>query len=146
MGMILFTPHTKKTGNYVWIKKKSVKKEDILKMLHDLKKVYRRKKLILLWDGLAAHKAKIVKAFVEGNTSWLTVERFPAYAPELNPQEYEWSSLKRKYLGNYCPPSMEHLERKARAGITKMKQDSKLLKGFLKKSGLWGMKELGEEQ
>ena len=146
MGMILFTPHRKKTDNYVWIKKSTVNKEDILKMLQELKKIYRRKKLIILWDGLAAHKALIVKDFINENISWLTVHRFPAYAPELNPQEYQWSSLKRKYLGNYCPPTMKHLERKARNGINKMKKDSKLLKGFLKKSGLWLVKELGEGQ
>jgi len=144
--MILFTPRTKKTDNYVWIKKSTVKKEDILKMLEDLQKIYKRKKLIILWDGLAAHKALIVKDFIIKNASWLAVERFPAYAPELNPQEYQWSSLKRKYLGNYCPPTMEHLERKTRSGINKMKKDSKLLKGFLKKSELWSVKELGEGQ
>lgn len=148
MGMILFSGHRKQTGNYVWIKRSSVKKEDILSMLSDIKKKHggTDTPFILLWDGLAAHKANVVQEFIVANSSWLSVHRFPAYAPELNPQEYQWSSLKRKDLGNYCPETMDDLERKARNGIRRMKNDSELLKGFLKKSGLWGVKELGEEQ
>ena len=144
--MILFTLHTKKADNYFWVRKKSVKKEDILKMLKDLKSKYKYKKLVILWDGLATHKALVVKDFIEQNKKWLTVHRFPAYAPELNPQEYQWSSLKRKHLGNYCPKTMEHLERKTRNGLQKMKKNKSLLKGFLRKSGLWSIKELGEGQ
>ena len=146
MGMILYTPRTKTADNYLWIKKKAVKKEDILSMLRDLKKKHQHEKFILLLDGLAAHWARIVKDFVEGNKYWLSAYRFPAYAPELNPQEYQWSSLKRKDLGNYCPPTMEALEKKVRQGCNRMKKNQKLLKGFLKKSGLWSVEELGEEQ
>ena len=146
--MILFTPHQKQTDNYVWIRKSSVKKEDILAVLSDIKRKQGEDNatLILLWDGLAAHKAKVVQAFVVANRNWLTVHRFPAYAPELNPQEYQWSSLKRKDLGNYCPETMDDLERRARNGIRRMRKDGALLKGFLKKSGLWRAKELGEGQ
>ncbi|WP_235034748.1 transposase [Streptomyces sp. SLBN-115] len=31
---------------------------------------------------------------------WLTLERLPAYAPELNPVELLWSSLKKRELAN----------------------------------------------
>ncbi|MBI5400831.1 MAG: hypothetical protein HZB12_01815 [Candidatus Yonathbacteria bacterium] len=88
----------------------------------------------------------MVREFVAANSIWLSVHRFPAYAPELNPQEYQCSSLKRKDLGNYCPETMDDLERKARNGIRRMRKDETLLKGFLKRSGLWGAKELGEGQ
>ena len=77
---------------------------------------------------------------------WLSVHRFPAYAPELNPQEYQWSSLKRKDLGNYCPKHMTTLAQKVRRGIARTRKEPKTLKGFLKKSGLWNGKELGESQ
>jgi transposase len=146
MGMILFNSENKKADNYIWIKKKAVKKEDILKMLVDLKKKHHHEKFILLLDGLAAHWAKIVRDFTQQNRQWLTVYRFPSYAPELNPQEYEWSSLKRKDLGNYSPPTMEDLEKKVHKGHRRMRRNQTLLKGFLKKSGLWSVKELGEEQ
>ena len=132
----------------VWIQKKSVKKETVLRVLADIKKKYKRKghPFILVWDGLPAHRAKIVREFIEKEQNWLAVHRFPAYAPELNPQEYQWSSLKRKTLGNYCPKNMNALAQRARRGIQKMSDEPSILKGFLKKSGLWAEKELGEGQ
>jgi transposase len=37
---------------------------------------------------------------------WLVVERLPAYAPELNPVEGLWSSLKAVELANLCGPTL----------------------------------------
>ena len=148
LGMTTYATPKKKAGSIVWIQKRSVKKETILRVLADMKKKYERNAypFILMWDGLPAHRARIVQDFIQENADWLTVHRFPAYAPELNPQEYQWSLLKRKTLGNYCPPTMTALAQRARRGIQKMHKESSLLKGFLKRSGLWSGKELGESQ
>lgn len=148
LGMTTYAPYKHKTDSLVWVRKKSVKKDTVLRVLTDMKKRYagRGHPFILLWDGLPAHKAKVVQAFIEQNQSWLTAHRFPAYAPELNPQEYQWSSLKRKVLGNYCPDTLSALAQKARRGIQNMSKESSILRGFLKKSGLWTGKELGEGQ
>ena len=148
LGMTTYAPHKNKTDSLVWIQKKSVKKETILRALSDMKKKYEytNHPLILLWDGLPAHRAKTVQNFIQQNNHWLSVHRFPAYTPELNPQEYQWSSLKRKTLGNYCPKHMSALAQKARRHIQRMAKESDTLKGFLKKSGLWSGKELGEGQ
>jgi hypothetical protein len=35
-----------------------------------------------------------MRAHLEQQRGWLTVERLPAYAPELNPVEYLWANLK----------------------------------------------------
>jgi transposase len=43
---------------------------------------------------------------------WLTVERFPAYAPELNPVEYLWSSVKGKDVANLCSDALWQVEQK----------------------------------
>ncbi|MEU9193169.1 transposase [Streptomyces hundungensis] len=37
---------------------------------------------------------------------WLTLERLPAYAPELNPVELLWASLKKREPAN---PADDHL-------------------------------------
>ena len=37
---------------------------------------------------------------------WLVVERLPAYAPELNPVEGQWSSLQAVELANLCGPTL----------------------------------------
>lgn len=148
LGMIIYIPCADETDSLVWMQKSSVKKETILRVLNDIKKRYEHcgHPLIVLWDGLPAHRAYAVRDFIRHNKHWLTVERFPAYAPELNPQEYGWSVLKRKTLGNYCPQTMRALAQKARRGMRDMKKDSSVLKGFLKKSGLWSGKELCEGQ
>lgn len=82
---------------------KSVKKEDVIDYLKALKKHYRKKKLLLFWDGLSAHKAKLVQEFLKTQKDWLRVERLPSYAPEINPPEYLWSAMKNKYLCNLRP-------------------------------------------
>ena len=137
----------KKTGNLAWVKHGSVNTETILGVLEDMKKKYEHEgHFILIWDGLAPHHSKAVKAVIETNKSWLSVHRFPAYAPEVNPQEYQWSSLKRKDLGNYCPPTMKDLAAKVRKGLRRMKRSTSILKGFMVKSGLWSRRVLGEGQ
>ena len=35
-------------------------------------------RVVLLWDGLPAHKSGAVQEYVRGQADWLTVERFPA--------------------------------------------------------------------
>ena len=145
--MITWNSKVKKTGNLAGVKHGSVNTETILGVLEDMKKKYEHEgRFILIWDGLAPHHSKAVKTMIEANKSWLTTHRFPAYAPELNPQEYQWSSLKRKDLGNYCPPTMKDLTAKVRKGLRRMKRSASILKGFMVKSGLWSRRELGEGQ
>ena len=47
-----------------------------------------RGKLLVIWDGLPAHRSRVVKDYVESLDGHLVLERLPAYAPELNPVEY----------------------------------------------------------
>lgn len=63
--------------------------------------------IILLWDGGAIHRGRDVQALLS-RTSRLHVERFPAYAPELNPDELAWSYLK-KGLANGRPDNVNEL-------------------------------------
>jgi DDE superfamily endonuclease len=46
------------------------------------------------WDGLPAHRSKLMHTWLRRQRSWLVVEPLPAYAPELNPVEPLWASLK----------------------------------------------------
>ena len=144
--MIVYAPQANTTDNLAWVRRSSITKESIVHILADIKRKYGHGRFILLWDGLPVHRAKLVKKVIEENKSWLSVHRFPAYAPELNPQEGQWSSLKRKDLGNYCPPTMKALAAKVRRGIRRMRRNDILLKGFLLNSGLWSVKELCEGQ
>lgn len=108
--------------------------EETLKFLGDIKRHMRGAKLLLVWDGLPAHRAKAVHAWIAANTSWLRIARFPGYAPELNPIEYLWAAMKKKYLGNLCELSDIGT---ALRGCRRKIGDPNLLRGFLKASGLY---------
>lgn len=145
-GMIVFRAKSKRASASAWLSKRGMRKEKVLSILRDLKRRWKRCHLILLWDGLPAHRAKVVQRFIKENHSWLTVHRFPAYAPELNPQEYLWSAVKRKDMGNYCPQSVPCLRGKVYRSLKARGTARSFLKGCLKASGLFSVKELGEGQ
>lgn len=54
------------------------------------------RKVFLIVDGHPAHKAKLVKAFVEDNAEHIELFFLPPYAPELNPDELTWAHVKAK--------------------------------------------------
>jgi transposase len=114
----------------------AVHAEDILKYLQDLRRHLRGKKLLLFWDGLAAHRAKAVKQFLKENKSWLRAVRMPAYAPELNPPEYLWAAMKSKHLAN-LRPDLAAAGKAVRRSYGRIKKKPDLLAGFLKASNLF---------
>jgi transposase len=63
-------------------------------------------KATLLRDGLPSHRSTAMRDWIRTQQSWLVVERLPAYAPESNPVEGLWSSLKAVELANLCGPTL----------------------------------------
>ena len=92
---------------------------------------------VLLWDGLAAHRSVKVREYLQEQSVWLRVERFPAYAPELNPVEYVWSSVKGKHVPNLCVDSTVDLDAAVTAGARAIGEDESLLQGCLIVSTLY---------
>ena len=68
----------------------------LISFLRQLKRHFRDRRVILIWDGLSAHKSDVMRAYLARQRGWLTVERLPGYAPELNPVEQVWGNLKRR--------------------------------------------------
>lgn len=113
-----------------------MKAKDVLQFVKELKRHLCGRKLLLFWDGLPAHRAKVITDYLKKQKRWLRIERFPAYAPELNPIEYLWSAMKRRDLANHPPVGLPHLRRtigKSRRRLS----NTNLLKGFLKASKLY---------
>ncbi|MET9935208.1 MULTISPECIES: transposase [unclassified Streptomyces] len=73
----------------------------LIEVLEQMKVFYRGERVVLVWDGLSAHWSRAMRAWV-AEQDWLTLERLPAYAPELNPVELLWSSLKKRELANFA--------------------------------------------
>lgn len=136
IGMIACSAFGRKPKFLLKIKKGSVVSADILASLSHLRR-HVKGGVFLFWDGLPSHRSKMVKEWIKGNSSWLSVFRFPAYAPELNPVEYLWSASKAKDFANYCPKDIRALEERIRKSRERIRKSPDLLKGFLKKSGLF---------
>jgi transposase len=117
--------------------KGAVRKENTVRTLKHLA-CHIKGPIALLWDGLAQHRANIVREFLERQRSrFVIVERFPAYAPELNPQEYVWAASKTKDMANFCPEEPGDLARHARKSIKRIQNSPHILRGALTKSGLF---------
>jgi len=98
-------------------------------------------KVVLLWDGYSPHKSKVVKEHIAKCKDWLTVERFPAYAPELNPPEYLFSAIKRKDLANLPSVSVDHIAHKIESAVDRLADKQAIIQGFLRASGLFEKQE-----
>lgn len=93
-------------------------------------------KITLLWDGLSSHKSNAMTAYLKSQRHWLTVERLPAYAPELNPVEGLWGNVKGTELANLCPDTLDEAMQAAEDGIRRVANDTDLCFSLLAKSGL----------
>jgi hypothetical protein len=92
--------------------------------------------VVLLWDGLPAHRSHAMRDWLATQRDWLAVERLPAYAPELNPVEYLWANLKGVELANFAGDAVVEVADAAEQGIRRVCDDQQLAWSFLAHTGL----------
>lgn len=95
-----------------------------------------RGRLILIWDNLSTHKARSVRELVAVHKIRLSMEYLPAYAPELNPDEWVWRHLKHVELANFAPDDLPELKKALRSAVQRVRMRPKLMRSFLKASAL----------
>ena len=95
--------------------------DTLIEVLGELRRFLGGEKATLLWDGLPAHRSRAMRAWIRTQRSWLVVERLPAYAPELNPVEGLWSSLKAVELANLTSPTLAEVIDQAHRGIDRVR-------------------------
>ena len=78
-------------------------------------------RIIVVWDNIGIHRCAEVATFLWMKQGRLTVRRLPPYAPELNPDEGVWDVIKNDRLGNYCPLSLDELERTLQQELASLK-------------------------
>ena len=108
----------------------------LLGFLRALKRHFPSRPIILVWDGLSGHKSAAMRQYLAQQRSWLTVERLPGYAPELNPVEQIWGNLKSRELANLCPVDILALRGPLRAGFARIRRRPSLAVAFLRHTGL----------
>ena len=109
--------------------------EALIGVLEQLKAFYEGENVVLVWDGLSAHWSRAMRAWVEGQ-DWLTLERLPAYAPEFNPVEMLWSSIKTRELANVAGDHLADVADAAERRINRVCEDDRLPWSFLAHTGL----------
>jgi transposase len=95
-----------------------------------------RGKLLVIWDGLPAHRSRVVKDYVESLHGHLLLERLPAYAPELNPVEYIWGYMKQRELANLCLHTIGEVGSFARNRLKSMQRRPQLITAFWQQAEL----------
>jgi DDE superfamily endonuclease/Homeodomain-like domain len=90
--------------------------------------------IVLVWDNLPTHVSRKMRQLIAAR-SWLTVFQLPAYAPELNPVEGIWSSLKRS-PANFTKHGIDQLAALIKTRLKRMQYRPGLIDGLLAKTGL----------
>ena len=91
-------------------------------------------KIILIWDRARIHRSKITKAYLEKHPEIL-IEELPAYAPELNPEEYCHGNVKQA-LKNAQPTCKQDMCSLLDRGFARLRRRPDLLLSFFHAAGL----------
>ena len=113
----------------------TVRSPQVVEFLQALEATIGRR-LLIIWDGLQAHRSRLVRNHVESRGGRIQLAFLPAYAPELNPTEYIWGYLKQHELPNFCAHDLTHLSEVARRGLKSMQRRPQLVRAFWKQAEL----------
>ena len=92
--------------------------------------------LTVVWDRGNIHdRAAVVRDYLAHHPEIVT-ERFPAYAPELNPEELVWQHTKYSRLPNFAANNTLVLRRKLADEFRTLSQQPELLRSFIEHTEL----------
>jgi transposase len=136
LGAVTLSADRQRSRVFLSFASGSVKSENVVAALRTMRR-HLRGEVVLLWDRLTAHRGRLCREYLEKQRSWLQVEWFPAYAPELNPVEGLWSWLDATALANFCPDHTEEVAHQVRQGLRRLRRNPDLPKAFLKHAKLF---------
>lgn len=112
---------------YVHIQEKAFNGATIVQFLKHLLR-HITGKLLVIWDGLPAHRGQTVKDFLQqGATKRIHLEQLPGYAPDLNPSEGIWQYLKYVEMKNLCCETIPHLRDELRKAIARLRHKTHII-------------------
>ena len=107
----------------------------VLSFLRQLSAQLKGAPLVVIWDRLQAHRAAAVRAYLKSRPGTKSVQ-LPPYAPELNPVEYLWNSLKINPLANAAFAGISELTGATRHHARSLQRNDRLLRSFIQHSPL----------
>jgi transposase len=87
-------------------------------------------RIFLVIDGHPAHTAKLVERYVEALAGRLELHRLPAYAPDLNPDEFVWAHMKKNGVSKKPLKLNESLQKRVEADLLMIKNNRNLVQSF----------------
>jgi transposase len=113
--------------------KGSIKSEQIIETLKHLQR-YVSGQLILIWDRARIHLSQKTCAYLAEHPE-IMVEELPAYAPELNPEEYCHGNVKQ-HLKNAQPVTKDEIRSSLDRGFVRLRRRPDLVLSFFHAAGL----------
>jgi transposase len=90
----------------------------------------------IFWDGAPIHRGEGVKQFLARvPAGQFRITPLPGYAPELNPDEGVWDTLKNDELANVSCLELGGLGIELRAGVRRLQRHPEVVRGFFKAAG-----------
>lgn len=100
---------------YTLVRARALTSRDSVGFLRHVSRCVGRK-LLVVWDGSPIHRKEVEKFMGDGGAERIGLERLPAYAPDLNPDEGVWQHLLKDPCGSIFHTAQNQLEnRRARA-------------------------------
>ena len=110
--------------------------ETLIDFLAEVHAHEQHRPIILIWDGLPSHHSRRMLDWLADQRAWLSAERLPGYAPDLNPIEQVWGNVKSHELANLCADTIAQVSDAAEDGLHRVSSDAPLCFAFLRHTGL----------
>jgi len=86
--------------------------------------------VFLVLDGHPAHKANVVKHYTESLDGRLELHPLPTYSPDLNPDEFVWSHMKKNGVSKKPLKKNESLRERIEDDLLRIHNNRKLVRSF----------------
>ena len=133
ISAISVSPQRQRLSLYYQLYFDNIRQEEVCVFLRELLR-HLRGTVIVLLDNSSTHQGLPLQQLLRRHPR-LQIERFPAYAPELNPDEGVWSLAKRA-LANSCPNDLEELVEDVIRSINVIRNSAPKLRGCIVQSEL----------
>jgi transposase len=130
---ISLSPKRQRVGLYYLLFFDNIGQEEVCIFLREVLRNLRGPVIVLL-DNSSTHKGEPLQKLLDQHPR-LSIEYFPSYAPELNPDEGVWSLAKRD-IANTSPKNVDELMEDILRSIERIKISPKKLRGCILQSDL----------
>lgn len=118
ISAITVSPKYRRLGLYCRFFRKNITQTEVCLFLRHLLR-HLRGRVIVIWDNGRPHKGKLIGKFCRRRRR-LHLERFPTYAPELNPDEGVWNQMDNE-LANGRPDDLDQLKAALNRALRKIR-------------------------